>query len=68
MKYYRPPWTKIDQSKIYSELCTIQRGSSKRRFQAETTRLLNKYRLHVKAYMDGSKEEEKVGYAFVLPE
>jgi hypothetical protein len=68
-QYYRPPWTEIDQSKFDFELCTIQRGSNNRRFQAETTRLLDeKYRLHIKAYTDGSKKEEKVGYAVVLPE
>jgi hypothetical protein len=27
-----------------------------------------KYGLHVKAYTDGSKREEKVGYAMILPE
>jgi hypothetical protein len=42
---------------------------SNRRYQAETTRLLDeKYRLHVKAYTDESKKEEKVGHAVVLPE
>jgi hypothetical protein len=44
-------------------------GSSNRRFEAETTRLLDeKYRLHVKAYTDGSNKGKKVGYAVVLPE
>jgi hypothetical protein len=48
---------------------SIQKVSSNRRFQAETTRLLDeRYRLHVKAYTDGSKKEEKVRYAVVLPE
>jgi hypothetical protein len=57
-QYYRPPWTEIDQSKFDFELCTIQRESSNRRFQAETTRLLDeKYRLHFKVYTDRSKRK-----------
>jgi hypothetical protein len=61
---YRPTRIEIDQSKYDFELCTIQRGSNNRRFQAETTRLLDeKYRLHVEACTDGSKKEEKVDYA-----
>jgi hypothetical protein len=42
-------------------------GVSNKRYQAETTRILNKkYEHHSKIYTDGSKNEEKVGYAVVL--
>jgi hypothetical protein len=47
----------IDQNKFYLELCAIQRGSSNRKIQAETTRLLDeKYRLHVKVSTDEKKK------------
>jgi hypothetical protein len=46
-----------------------RRGTSYDRFQAETFRILNeKYEHHSKIYTDGSKKDEKVGYAVVLSE
>jgi hypothetical protein len=63
----RPPWTNIDQNRLDYELYAIRRGASNERFQAETFRILNnKYEHHSKIYTDGSKKDEKVGYASVV--
>jgi ribonuclease HI len=64
-----PPWTNIDHNRFDYELCSIRRGASNERFQAETFRILNKkYENHSKIYTDGSNKDEKVGYAVVLSE
>jgi ribonuclease HI len=68
-KYFRPPWTNIDYNRFEYELCAIRRGASNKRYQAETVCILNgKYEHHSKIYTDGSKKDEKVGYAVVLSE
>jgi hypothetical protein len=68
-QYFRPPWTNIYYNRFDYELCAIRRGASNDRLQAETFRILNeKYELHSKIYTDGSKKDERVGYAVVLSE
>jgi hypothetical protein len=47
----------------------IRRGASNERFQAEILRILNeKYEHHSKIYTNGSKKDEKVGYAVAVSE
>jgi hypothetical protein len=61
-QYFRPPWTNINHNRFDNELCSIRRGASNERFQAETFRILNeKYECHSKIYTDRSKKDEKVG-------
>jgi hypothetical protein len=68
-QYFRPPSKNIDHNRFDYELCAIQRGASNEKSQAETFRILNeKYEHHSKIYTDGSKKDEKVGYAVVLSE
>jgi hypothetical protein len=68
-RYFRPSWTNIDHNRFDYEFCAIRRGASNDKFQAETFRILNeKYEHHSKIYTDGSKKDEKVGYAVVLSE
>jgi hypothetical protein len=68
-QYFRPPRTNIDHNRFDYELCAIRRGASNEIFKAETFRILNeKYEHHCKIYTDGSKKDEKVGYAVVLSE
>jgi hypothetical protein len=68
-QFLRPPWTNIDHNRFDYELCSIRRGASNERFQAETFRILNeKYEHHSKIYTDGSKKDEKVRFAVVLSE
>jgi hypothetical protein len=64
---YFGPWTNIDHNRFDHELCAIRRGANNERYQAETFCTLNeKYEYHSKIYTDGSKKDEKAGYAVVL--
>jgi ribonuclease HI len=56
---------KHQPNRFDNELCAIRRGSSNDRFQAKTFRI---HQHHSKIYTDGSKKDEKVGYAVVLSE
>jgi hypothetical protein len=68
-QYFRPPWKNIDHNRFDFELCAVRRGASNESFQSEIFRILNEmYEHHSKIYTDGSKRDEKVGYAVVLSE
>jgi hypothetical protein len=62
-------WTNIDHNRFDYELCAIRRSASNDSTQTETFRILNeKYEHYSKIYTDGSKKDEKVGYAVVISE
>jgi hypothetical protein len=56
----------INNEQYDFELCTIGRGGSTERLCKETARIVDeRYKHHIKIYTDGSKIEEKVGYAVI---
>jgi hypothetical protein len=60
-QHIRPPWINITNQQYDFEVCNIGRGASN-----ETARILEeRYKHHTKIYTDGSKKEERVGYAVI---
>jgi hypothetical protein len=58
------PWGKNRYKQI-----AIPKGSSSIRFHAETAKILEEnYNEHIKIYTDGSKKDEKVGCAVIIPD
>jgi hypothetical protein len=64
--YIRLPWYTDDGKILDWSLCKMRKGTPNEIFRAEFQELVNeKYNDHTRIYTDGSKKEEKVGYAFV---
>jgi hypothetical protein len=61
-QYFRAPWTNIYHNRFDYELCVIRRGASSERYQAEIF-APSTFEHHSKIYTEGSKKDEKVGYA-----
>jgi hypothetical protein len=65
-QYIRPLWININNQQYDFEVCTIGRRTSNERLCKETARILEeRYSHHTKIYTDGSKKEERVGYAVI---
>jgi hypothetical protein len=62
--YIRPPLYTDNGKNMDWSLCKMIKGTPNEMFRAEFQELLNeKYNNHTRIYTDGSKTEEKVGYA-----
>jgi hypothetical protein len=64
--YIRTPWYTDNGKSMDWSLCKMRKRTPIEIFRAEFQELLNeKYNNHTRIYTDGSKKEEKVGYAVV---
>jgi hypothetical protein len=64
--YITPLWYTDDGKSMDWSLCKMGKGIPNEIFRAEFQKLVNeKYNDHIRIYTDGSKMEEKVGYAIV---
>jgi hypothetical protein len=64
--YIRPPWYTDDGKSMDWSFCKMRKGTPNQIFRAEFQELVNeKYNDHTRISTDGSKKEEKVGYAVV---
>jgi hypothetical protein len=64
--YIRPPWYTDDGKSMDWSFCKMRKGSPNQEFRAEFQKKINeKYNDQTRIYTDGSKKEEKVGYAVV---
>jgi hypothetical protein len=66
--FMRPPWKAMDEDRIDLILTGISKRSGSKRFRRETAKIIQgKYERHQKIYTDGSKKDEKGGYAVITP-
>jgi hypothetical protein len=64
--FMRPPWKEMDEDRIDLILTRIPKGSGSERFRREAAKIIQeKYERHVKTYADGSKKDERAGYAVI---
>jgi hypothetical protein len=64
----RPLWKEMDEDSIHLILTGIPKGSESERFRSEAAKIIQeKYVRHVKIYSDGSKKDERAGYAVITP-
>jgi hypothetical protein len=62
----RPPWKEMDDDRIDPILTGIPKGSGSERFRREAAKIIQeKHEKHQKIYTDGSKKDEKAGYAVI---
>jgi hypothetical protein len=66
--YLRPPWRKNRYEQIDQSLCATPKGSSSIRFHVGPANIGIKIQRTYKIYTDGSKKDEKVGYAVITPD
>jgi ribonuclease HI len=65
-RYDRPLWKPVNRRQFDVRLSAFGPGTSSERCRTETVRTLDEdYGKHVKIFTDGSKMEDKVGYAIV---
>jgi hypothetical protein len=58
----------MDEDRIDLILTGIPKGSGNERFRRETAKIIQeKYERHVKIKTDGSKKDERAGYAVIIP-
>jgi hypothetical protein len=58
----------MDEDRIDLILTRIPKGSGSERFIREPAKILQKkYERHVNIYTDGSKKDERAGYAVITP-
>jgi hypothetical protein len=64
--YIRTTWYTDDGKSMDWSLCKMRKGTPNEIFRAEFQELVNeKYKDYTRIYTDGSKKEEKEGYAVV---
>jgi tRNA uridine 5-carbamoylmethylation protein Kti12 len=62
------PWKEMYEDRIDLILTGIPKGSGSERFRREAAKILQeKYERHAKIYTDGSKKDERAGYAVITP-
>jgi hypothetical protein len=66
--FMRPPWKEMDEVCIDLILTGIPKESGTERFRREAVKIIQeKYERHEKIYTDGSKKDERAGYAGITP-
>jgi ribonuclease HI len=66
--YLRSPWKETDEDRLDTTLAGFPKGAGSERYRREATRIIaEKYEGHQKIYTDGSKRDDKAGYAVSTP-
>jgi hypothetical protein len=64
----RPPWKEIDENRIDITLTGIPKEAGSERYSREAAKIIReKYESHEKIYTNGSKKNERAGYAVITP-